>query len=118
MIEWVHYRLGEPTMWHLLKPMPSEDSMSISDFDPNNVTESQFETYVRVLEAMQADPSLSIDRAVEDEHLPLSRFRQIEQQLQRNDTLVERARDLLRRKAETLWDSRRARLSRGPTPPS
>ncbi len=119
VIEWVHYRLGEPTMWRLLRSTPSGDSISLSpDFDPSSVTEAEFETYIRILESMQGARSLSIEQAVEAEQLSLSRFRQIEQRVQKNDVLVGRARELLRKKAESLWDSRRATLSQSPTPPS
>jgi hypothetical protein len=117
--EWIHYRLGEPTVWRLLQSPTAQQTISIgSDDNPSSVTESEFEIYLRVLESMQADRSLSIEHAVETEHLTVESFRDIEQRVQKNDVLVERTRDGLRKKAETLWDSRRATLTSSPTPPS
>ncbi len=113
--EWVHYRLGAPPIFELLLGS-SNDSNSASGkhgHDPDNVTESEFQTYLRVLEAMQADRSLSIDSAVAGEQIALDKFRELEQRVQRNESLIDRARHILREKAEILWNARGARLEQG-----
>lgn len=112
--EWVHYRLGEPTMWSLLNPQSSRYALlGPDDSELFSVTEGDFQTYLRVLERMQGDHGLSIEEALAPEHLSLERFRDLEQRVQRNDILVERTRENLRRKAQSLWDSRTAALEQG-----
>src|SRR5258705_8577483 len=115
LTEWVHYRLGAPPVFEvLLGPRPPFDGEASARFhDPNTVTEAEFQTYLRVLEAMQADHSLSIDDAVGTEHLGLEKFRELEQRVQRNDGLIDRARHILREKAERLWNTRGAPLEHG-----
>jgi hypothetical protein len=104
LTEWVHYRLGTPPVFELLLRGVG-DAESARGHDPNAVTESEFQTYLHVLEAMQANRSLSIEDAAEAEHLPLEKFRELEQRVQRNETLIERVRNALRERAETLWKS-------------
>ena len=74
------------------------------------VTDSQFQTYVAALESMQADHSLSVEAAAEKSGLTLEELRDIERRVQKDDVLVMRARELLRKKAESLWDARREAL--------
>jgi hypothetical protein len=104
LTEWVHYRLGAPPLFEVLLG-GSRDLETAWGHDPDTVTESEFQTYLRVLEAMQVNRSMSIDEAVEAEHLPLAKFRELEQRVQRNEALVDRARHVLREQAETLWKS-------------
>jgi len=115
MTEWLHYRLGTPPVFEvLLGPRnPADGDGSVRLHDPDTVTESEFQTYLRVLEAMQADPKLSIDDAVGGEHIALDKFRELEQRVQRNDGLIDRARHSLREKAERLWNKRGAPLEHG-----
>jgi hypothetical protein len=104
LTEWVHYRLGAPPIFQFLLGGVG-DSEVARGHDPNAVTESEFQTYLHVLEAMQANRSLSIDDAVEAAHLPLEKFREIEQRVQRNEVLIDRIRSALRERAETIWKS-------------
>ena len=115
LTEWLHYRLGTPPVFEmLLGPRSATERDSAMGLrDPNTVTESEFQAYLRVLEAMQADRSLSIDDAVGTEHMGLEKFRELEQRVQRNDGLIDRARHLLREKAERLWNTRGAPLEHG-----
>jgi hypothetical protein len=55
---------------------------------------------------MQANPTLSIEDAVDAEHSTLDKFRELEQRVQRNEVLVDRARHTLRERAESLWNAR------------
>jgi hypothetical protein len=100
LTEWVHFRLGAPPIFELLG---RRDSGVARGRDPDAVTESEFQTYLRVLEAMQMNRSMPIDDAVQAEHLPLEKFRELEQRVQRNEVLIDRARHELREHAETLW---------------
>ena len=115
MTEWLHYRLGAPPIFEfLLGPRSAaQGDPSVRLHDPDTVTEAEFQIYLHVLEAMQADPKLSIDDAVGGEHLPLDKFRELEQRVQRNDGLIDRARHSLREKAERLWNTRGAPLEHG-----
>ena len=75
LTEWVHYRLGTPPLFQYL--LGNKGSLEAArGHDPDAVTESEFQTYLRVLEAMQVNRSMSIDDAVEAEHLPLAKFRE------------------------------------------
>ena len=113
--EWIHYRLGSPPVFEvLLGPAGTGDANATGKLhDSENVSESEFQTYLRVLEAMQSDRSLSIDDAVASEHIDLDAFRALEQRVQRNEGLIDRARHILREKAERLWNSRGAPLEHG-----
>jgi hypothetical protein len=104
LTEWVHFRLGTPPIFQFLLGDVG-DSEVARGHDPNAVTESEFQTYLHVLEAMQANRSLSIDDAVEAAHLPLEKFRELEQRVQRNEALIDRIRNVLRERAETIWKS-------------
>jgi hypothetical protein len=113
--EWLHYQLSDTTLFHLMRPLPTTpladgEEGIIARFA---VTQGEFERYVTVLERMQADRALSIEEAAGTEQLTLAEFRDIEQRVQRNSGLVERARDQLRKNAENLWDSSRAALAQG-----
>ncbi len=113
--EWLHYRVGEGLLFRLVgsesrgRGVPSFSG----DHDPWSVTESEFEAYLRVLEAMQANHDVPIEQALEAERLTLDRFRDIEQRVQRNDVLVERTRTSLREKARSLWNERGKPLEHG-----
>lgn len=113
--EWVHYRLGtSPLLQRMLGSISGLDNqLSRARGGPEAVTENEFQAYVRVLEAMQADRSLSIETAVASEHIPLETFRDLEQRIQRNEALIDRTRHLLREKAESLWNTRGARPEHG-----
>jgi len=113
--EWLHYRLDAPPVFEMLlgPRAPLDASSAAKGHDPDTVTESEFQTYLRVLEAMLADRSLSIEDAVGGEHIALEQFRELEQRVQRNDGLIDRARHILREKAESLWNSRGAPLEHG-----
>ena len=112
--EWVHYRVGNSSLFEvLLGPAGGISALSGGRQDPDAVTEAAFQSYLRVLEAMQADRSLSIEAAVAAERMPLARFRELEQRIQRNDGLVDRARHTLRERAESLWKARVAPLQHG-----
>jgi hypothetical protein len=104
LTEWVHYRLGTPPLFQYL-PGNQGYLEAARGHDPDAVTESEFQRYLRVLEAMQVNRSMSLDDAVEAEHLPLAKFRELEQRVQRNEVLIDRARHVLREQAETLWKS-------------
>ncbi len=104
LTEWVHYRLDAPPVFQFLLG-GGGDSEVARGHDPDAVTESEFQTYLRILESMQTNRSLSIDDAVEAEHLPLAKFRALEQRVQRNETLIDRLRNVLRERAETIWKS-------------
>jgi hypothetical protein len=111
--EWVHYRVGNPPIFErLLGPRVDFDSTSAAR-GSGSVTEAEFQTYVRVLEAMQANRALSIEDAVAAEHIPLPEFRDLEQRVQRNELLIDRARSILRERAESLWNHRLAPLEHG-----
>jgi hypothetical protein len=112
--EWVHYRLGVPPVFEYLFGLPNKSATgSAANDHADSVTESEFQIYLRVLEAMQADRSLSIDTAVDREHIPLDKFRELEQRIQRNEGLVDRARHTLRERAESLWNARSAAREHG-----
>ena len=113
--EWLHYRFDAPPMFELLfGPRAAIDgAAAVRGHDLDSVTESEFQIYLRVLEAMLADRALSIEDAVGGEHITLDRFRELEQRVQRNDGLIDRARHILREKAESLWNSRGAPLEHG-----
>lgn len=112
--EWIHYSLGEPTVLRLVRPETAEDDAgAAADAAAASVTESEFQSYLQVLEAMQADHALPIEKAVAAAHQTISHFRDIEQRVQRNDVLVERTREMLRKKAQSLFDSRRAAVGHG-----
>ena len=105
--EWVHRRLeraGDD-----LPLLESISDVGIPSVD--GVAESEFERYLRVLESMQADHSLGVDAATDRESMKVEEFRDIERRVQRNDVLVERVRESLKRKAESVWDSRHAELA-------
>jgi hypothetical protein len=107
LTEWVHQRLQ-----HAGADLPLIDSVSdIGLPNVDAVPESEFERYVRVLESMQADHSLAVEAAADRESLKVEEFRDIERRVQRNDLLVERVRESLKRKAESVWDSRHAELA-------
>ena len=106
--EWLHQRFGSPHD----RGLPELDSLSdLIGAPPDAVTEAEFERYTRVLEGMQADHTLSVEHAAERESVTLEQFRELERRVQRNDALVERVREALKRKAENLWDSRHAELA-------
>jgi hypothetical protein len=109
--EWVHYRAGTPPIFQLwLGPrVDSEAAATLKAHDPDSVTEGEFQTYLHVLESMQANPTLSIEDAVDAEHVTLGKFRELEQRVQRNEVMIDRARHTLRERAETLWNARGAR---------
>ena len=113
--EWVHYRLGAPPVFQYLFGSETDRATgsAVKDHEPDGVTESELETYLRVLEGMQADRSLSIDQAVDREHIPLAKFRELEQRVQRNEALVDRVRHILRERAESLWNARGAPRDHG-----
>jgi hypothetical protein len=113
--EWVHYRLGAPPLFEYLLGDETDSAAGSmgKDGDAASVTESEFQVYLRVLEAMQVDRSLSIEAAVGREHIPLARFRDLEQRVQRNEALVDRARQILRERAESLWNARVAPRDHG-----
>jgi hypothetical protein len=112
--EWIHYRLGEGLFARIFgEPSATRGLVSLSDHDPSSVTESEFQAYLRILEAMQADHDLPIEQALEAEQLTLERFRDVEQRVQRNDVLVERARTTLKEKAQSLWNERGKPLEHG-----
>jgi hypothetical protein len=106
--EWVHYRAGTPPIFQLWlgPPVAAQGSATLKTRDPDSVTESEFQTYLRVLESMQANPTLSIEDAVDAERSTLDKFRELEQRVQRNEVLVDRARHTLRERAESLWNAR------------
>jgi len=106
--EWVHYRAGTPPIFqHWLGPQKDLDgSAALRNRDPDSVTEGEFQTYLEVLESMQANATLSIEDAVTAQHVTLSKFRELEQRVQRNDVLIDRARHTLRERAESLWNAR------------
>ena len=110
--EWIHYRVGAPPIFqYLLGPSAARELASRHDLD--SVTEAEFQTYLRVLEAMQANRSLSIDDAAGAENLAINKFREIEQRVQRNEVLIDRARHELRERAESLWNTRSATRDHG-----
>jgi hypothetical protein len=113
--EWVHYRLDVPPVFQYFLGSLKESATgsAAKDRESDGVTESEFQTYLRVLEAMQVDRSLSIDTAVDHEHIPLGKFRELEQRVQRNEALVDRARHILRERAESLWNARRTAHDHG-----
>jgi len=111
--EWVHYRVGSPPIFDLLLGPGTDFAATSRARNPQNVTESEFQTYLRVLEAMQANHALPIEDAVAAEHIPLLDFRDLEQRIQRNDVLIDRARTILRERAERLWNTRAAPLEHG-----
>jgi hypothetical protein len=112
--EWVHYRAGIPPVFQYLFGSPEAATGSAAkDRELDGVTESEFQIYLRVLEAMQVDRSLSIETAVDHEHIPLGKFRELEQRVQRNEGLVDRARHDLRERAESLWNARSAARNHG-----
>ena len=106
--EWVHYRADTPPIFQFwLGPrFGAERSAMLKTHDLDSVTETEFQTYLRVLESMQANPTLSIEDAVVAEHSTLDKFRELEQRVQRNEVLVDRARHTLRERAESLWNAR------------
>ena len=114
LTDWVHYRLGTPPIFQVLfGPGIDADGVATKNGDVDSVTETEFQTYLHVLEAMQSDRTLSIEDAVEAEHLPLAKFRALEQRVQRNEVLIDRARHVLRERAETLWNERGAPRDHG-----
>jgi hypothetical protein len=106
--EWVHYRTGTPPVFQrwLGPQVGSEGSASLKNRDADSVTEGEFQTYLEVLKSMQANPTLSIDDAVQAQHVTLATFRDLEQRVQRNEVLIDRARHTLRERAESLWNAR------------
>ena len=100
--EWIDYRLGVPGVFRYFGA-DAESTAFSRNHEPDGVTESEFQTYLRVLEAMQANHELAIEEAVQAESVSLAKFRDLEQRIQRNDVLIDRARHSLREKAETLW---------------
>jgi hypothetical protein len=109
LTEWVHERFGRSRAIQL----PANETLSdLVDTGEESVTEAEFERYIQILESMQADHALAVEPAVERGSMTLEQFRDVERRVQRNDVLVERVRDSLRRKAESLWDSRRADLAK------
>ena len=111
VMEWIHYRQGDATLWSVVRPIPGfSDVEGGGLLEP--VTENEFEQYVAVLERMQTNRDLPIEEAL-GTGVSLDEFRDIEQRVQRSTALVERARDRLRQTAERLWDSRVATLERG-----
>jgi hypothetical protein len=115
LTEWVHYRVGTPPIFQLIfgPGIDADGASATKNGDIDSVTESEFQTYLHVLEAMQSDRTLSIEDAVEAEHLPLATFRALEQRVQRNEVLIDRARHVLRERAETLWNERGAPRDHG-----
>ncbi len=111
--EWVHYRTNSSPFFERVFGLSSsvDESLLRSHGGPESVTEGEFQTYLRVLEAMQADHSLPIETAVATEHIPLDSFRDLEQRIQRNEVLIDRTRHQLREKAETLWNNARRAAS-------
>ncbi len=107
LTEWVHQRLQRAS--DDLPLIESVSDIGLPSLDA--VPESEFERYVRVLELMQADHSLGVDAATDRESMKVEEFRDIERRVQRNDVLVERVRESLKRKAESVWDSRHAELA-------
>lgn len=110
--EWIHYRLNTPAVFHYFGAR-LDSATSSRNSAPDNITESEFQTYLRVLEAMQANRELAIEDAVQAEHVSLAKFRDLEQRIQRNEVLIDRARHSLREKAETLWKQREGALEHG-----
>ena len=115
LTEWVHYRLGAAPVFQYLFGAETDSAAgsAAKDRESGSVTESEFQIYLRVLEAMQVDRSLSIEKAIDREHIPLVKFRELDQRVQRNEALVDRARHILRERAESLWNARVAPRDHG-----
>jgi len=111
--EWVHYRAGNPPIFEWLLGSGVDFDAASAARSPDRVTEAEFQIYLRVLEAMQANRLLSIEDAVAAEHIPLPDFRDLEQRVQRNDVLINRARSTLRERAQSLWNHRATPLEHG-----
>ncbi len=63
--------------------------------EPETVSESDVQMYIKVYEAMQDDHDLAIDEAVKPYHITLDDFRQIERRIQAQPRVVERVREAL-----------------------
>jgi hypothetical protein len=106
-VEWIHFRLGEPTIWDFIRANHASPNISISGrTGPSIVTEADFELYIEVLESLQENHALTVENVVDSTAITLPRFRAIEARVQRNPLLVQRTRKLLRKNAEDLWESR------------
>ncbi len=65
------------------------------EVEPDTVSETDLQMYIKVYEAMQDDHDLNIDEAIKPYHITLDDFRQIERRVQAQPRLVERVREVL-----------------------
>lgn len=70
-----------------------------TDDDDKDVPTSQVDKYISVYEAMQKDHNLTVEQAASKQGLTVAQFRQLEDRIERDDTLRERVRKALRHAA-------------------
>ncbi len=63
--------------------------------EPETVSETDLQMYIKVYEAMQDDHDLTIDEAIKPYHVTLDDFRQVERRVQAQPHVVERVREAL-----------------------
>jgi hypothetical protein len=67
-----------------------------TDDEEKDVPTSQVDKYISVYEAMQKDHNLTVEQAASKQGLTVAQFRQLEDRIERDDTLRERVRKALR----------------------
>ncbi|MGH7923582.1 MAG: hypothetical protein ACREQH_03210 [Candidatus Binatus sp.] len=74
-------------------------SPAATDDDDQDVPTSQVDKYINVYAAMQKDHSLTVEQAALKQGLTVAQFRALENKIEADDTLRERARKALRHAA-------------------
>ncbi len=89
------------------------------DTEPETVSETDLQMYIKVYEAMQDDHDLTIDEAIKPYHGTLDDFRQIERRVQAQPRLVERVREALleNARAHSVFAETAPTPTPGRTPP-
>jgi hypothetical protein len=70
-----------------------------TDDEEKDVPTGQVDKYISVYEAMQKDHNLTVEQAASKQGLTVAQFRQLEDRIERDDTLRERVRKALRHAA-------------------
>lgn len=76
-------------------PQHAQEQETEEPAEAAGVTETELELYIDVYGTMQADHDLTIDSVLSSKGMPLDRFRNIEQRVQKEQRLVDRVRQAL-----------------------
>jgi hypothetical protein len=86
----------QPQAFQLAAQPQAPVAQDETDDEEKDVPTSQVDKYISVYEAMQKDHNLTVEQAASKQGLTVAQFRQLEDRIERDDTLRERVRKALR----------------------